>query len=121
MWDPTKGDYRENPYRVHLRKLDTQGHNPPYLRLRFISGGDQQDVGYDFLAWNRGQAYRWRIEWGPGGDRNEARVFLDGRVVMRASYGPAYRPEEHWIEMGVEERAESIVGVIYRNVRIGRR
>lgn len=121
MWDPTKGAYRENPYRVHLRKLDTQGHNPPYLRLRFISGGDQQDVGYDFLAWNPGQVYRFRIEWGPSGDRNEARVLLDGRVVMRAGYGPAYRPAEHWIEMGVEERAESIIGVVYRNVRIGRR
>lgn len=121
MWDPTKGDYRENPYRVHLRKLDTQGHNPPYLRLRFISGGDQQDEGYDFLDWNAGQVYRWRIEWGPGAGRNEARVFLDGRLVIRASYGPGYRPEQHWIELGVEERAESIVGVVYRNLRIGRR
>jgi hypothetical protein len=121
MWDPSKGDYRENPYRVHLRKLDTQGHNPPYLRLRFISGGDQQDEGYDFLAWNPAQVYRWRIEWGPGGGRNEARVYLDGAVVIRASYGPAYRPDTHWIEMGVEERAESIVGIVYRNVRIGRR
>lgn len=121
MWDPTKGAYRENPYRVHLRKLDTQGHNPPYLRLRFISGGDQQDEGYDFLDWNPRQVYRWRVEWGPGGGRNEARVLLDGRIVIRASYGPAYRPEDHWIEMGVEERAESILGVVYRNVRIGRR
>lgn len=121
MWDPSKGDYRENPYRVHLRKLDTQGHNPPYVRLRFISGGDQHDVGYDFLQWNPSQAYRWRIEWGPGGGGNEARVLLDGRVVIRTSYGPAYRPADHWIEMGVEERAESIPGVIYRNVRIGRR
>jgi hypothetical protein len=121
MWDPSKGPYRENPYRVHIRKLDTQGHNPPYVRLRWISGGQEHNEGYDFLAWNPGQAYRWRVEWGPGGGGNEARVLLDGRVVIRTGYGPTYQPQDHWIEMGVEERAESIVGIVYRNVRIGRR
>lgn len=121
MWDPSKGAYRENPYRVHIRKLDEQGHNPPWLRLRFISGGEEHNVGYDFLEWSPNRAYRWRIEWGPGGSGNEARVLLDGRVVIVTGYGPAYRPAEHWIELGVEERAESIVGVTYRNVRIGRR
>ncbi len=121
MWDPSKAPYRENPYRVHVRKLDTQGHNPPYLRLRWISGGQEHNEGFDFLGWNPAQTYRWRVEWGPGGSGNEARVLLDGRVVIRTGYGPAYQPEEHWIEMGVEERAESIPGVVYRNVRIGRR
>ena len=121
MWDPSKGPYRENAYRVHIRKLDTQGHNPPYVRLRFISGGEEHNEGYDFLSWNPNQPYRWRVEWGPGGSGNEARVLLDGRVVIRSGYGPVYRPQDHWIEMGVEERAESIVGVVYRNVRIGRR
>ncbi len=121
MWDPSKGEYRDNPYRVHVRKLDTQGHNPPYVRLRWISGGQEYNTGFDFLGWNPGQVYRWRVEWGPSGGGNEARVLLDGRVVIRTGYGPAYRPAEHWIEMGVEERAESIVGTIYRNVSIGRR
>jgi hypothetical protein len=121
MWDPSRGPYRENPYRVHVRKLDTQGHNPPYLRLRWISGGEEHNEGYDFLDWIPNRAYHWRVEWGPAGSGNEARVLLDGRVVIRSGYGPAYRPEQHWIEMGVEERAESIVGVTFRNVRIGRR
>jgi hypothetical protein len=121
MWDPSKGPYRENPFRVHVRKLDTQGHNPPYVRLRWISGGQEHNEGFDFLAWNPGQAYRWRVEWGPGGSGHEARVLLDGRVVIRTGYGPSYQPADHWIEMGVEERAESIPGVVYRNVSIGRR
>lgn len=121
MWDPSKGPYRENPYRVHIRKLDTQGHNPPYVRLRWISGGQEHNEGFDFLAWNPAQAYRWRVEWGSTGGGNEARVLLDGRVVIRTGYGPTYQPTDHWIEMGVEERAESIVGVVYRNVRVGRR
>ena len=121
MWDPTRGDYRENPFRVHIRKLDTNGHNPPYVRMRFISNGDQHDVGWDFLEWNPNRAYRWRLEWGPRGGGNEARVLLDERLIMRTGYGPTYRPSTHWIELGIEERAETIVGVVFRNVRIGRR
>lgn len=121
MWDPTRGDYRENPFRVHVRKLDTQGHNPPYVRLRFISNGDQHDVGWDFLDWNPNRAYQWRLEWGPSGSGNAARVFVDGQLVISTGYGPAYRPEQHWIEMGIQERAETIVGLVFRNVRIGRR
>ena len=121
MWDPSRGAYRENPFRVHIRKLDTQGHNPPYVRMRFIANGDQHDVGWDFLEWNPSHTYRWRVEWGPGSFGNQARVLLDGRVIMSTSYGPTYSPRDHWIELGIEERAESIVGIIYRNVRIGRR
>jgi hypothetical protein len=117
MWDPSKGAYRENPYRVHIRKLDTQGHNPPYLRLRWIAGGEEHNDGYDFLDWIPSRVYRWRLEWGG----HQARVYLDGQQVITTNYGPTYRPEDHWIEMGVEERAESIPGVVYRNVRIGRR
>ena len=121
MWDPSRGDYRENPFRVHIRKLDTQGHNPPYVRLRFISAGDQHDVGWDFLDWDPRHPYRWRLEWGPGGSGNQARVFLDGRQIIQTSYGPHYQPNQHWIEMGIEERAETIVGLVFRNVSIGPR
>jgi hypothetical protein len=119
IWEPTRCDYRENPYRVHVRKLDTIGHNPPYLRLRFISNGDQHDVGFDFLDWDPRRAYRFRVEWGPSGSGKEVRVLLDGRVVIRTGYGPAYRPAEHWVELSIEEWAESIVGLVYRNVVIG--
>ena len=121
MWDPSRGDYRENPFRVHIRKLDTQGHNAPYVRMRFISEGEQHDVGWDFLEWDPRRAYRWRLEWGPSGGGNQARVFLDERPIMRTNYGPHYRPNQHWIEMGIEERAETIVGIVFRNVRIGPR
>lgn len=121
MWDPSRGAYRENPFRVHIRKLDTQGHNPPYVRMRFISNGDQHDVGWDFLDWNPSHPYQWRLQWGPGAGGNEARVFLDGQLILRTGYGPAYRPEQHWIELGVEERAETIVGMVFRNLRIGPR
>ncbi len=121
MWDPGSGEFRENPFRVNIQKLDTQ-HNPPYVRLRFISDGDERNTGYNELDWNPSQRYRWRVEWGPGTGRNQARVYVNGIEVMRVEYTPVYEPRTHWVEMGVNEsRNESCIGAIYSNVRIGRR
>lgn len=117
MWDPSRGDYRENPFRVHVRKLDTNGHNPPYLRVRWISNGEQFDVGNDFLDWNPNQLYEWRLEWGGG----RANLSLNGARMISINYSRSYSPSQHWVELGVAERAESILGVVYRNVQIGRR
>jgi hypothetical protein len=118
MWDPTRGDYRSNPFRVHIQKLD-QNHNAPYVRLRWISGGEQHDEGHNFTNWNPSQVYRWRIQWGPAGAGNVVDVFVDGTVLMTASYGPSYSPGTHWVELGIAERKESIQGVTYSNVEIG--
>ena len=121
MWDPSRGEYRENPFRVHVRKLDTR-HNPPYVRFRFISEGDERNTGYNFLDWEPSQRYRWRVEWGPGTDRNQASVFVNGIEVMQVAYGPEYAPKTHWVELGVNEsRNESCIGAVYSNVRIGQR
>jgi hypothetical protein len=121
MWDPSSGDFRANPFRVNIQKLDTQ-HNPPYVRLRFISDGDERNTGYNFLDWDPSQRYRWRVEWGPAAERNAARVFVNGVEVMQVAYTPAYEPRTHFVEMGVNEsRNESCIGAIYSNVRIGRR
>jgi hypothetical protein len=121
MWDPGSGEFRANPFRVNIQKLDTQ-HNPPYVRLRFISDGDERNTGYNFLDWDPAQRYRWRVEWGPSTDRNEARVYVNDVEVMQVVYTPPYEPRTHWVEMGVNEsRNESCIGAVFANVRIGRR
>lgn len=121
MWDPGSGEFRTNPFRANIQKLDTN-HNPPYVRFRFISDGDERNTGYNELDWEPSQRYRWRVEWGPGTDRNEARVFVNGIEVMGVEYTPDYEPRTHWVEMGVNEsRNESCIGAIFSNVRIGRR
>jgi len=120
MWDPSRGAYRENPFRVHIQKLDAN-HNRPYVRLRWISEAEEHNTGFNFLDWDPSRVYRWRVEWGPEGSSNAARVFLDGAEVISQRYGPAYRPQVHNIELGVQERAESVIGAVYSNVRIGRR
>jgi hypothetical protein len=120
MWDPSRGAYRANPFRAHIQKLD-DSHNPPYVRLRWIANGEQHDKGYDFTNWEPNRVYRWRIDWRPEGARNAARVYLNGQQIIDVRYTNAYRPEIHWIELGVAERHESIVGVVYSNFRVGAR
>ena len=120
MWDPSRGAYRENPFRVHIQKLDER-HNRPYIRLRWISQLEEHNVGHNFLDWDPARAYRWRLEWGPEGASHVARVFLDGQEIIAERYGPPYRPQVHYVELGVEERQESVIGAVYSNLRIGRR
>jgi hypothetical protein len=120
MWDPTRGEYRENAYRVNLQKLDG-GHESPYFRVRWISNGEQYDFGNDFDAWNLFETYTIRVEWGPGIGSQIVRVYLDGVLQYSQTYVNIYRPATHWIEMGIKDRKESIIGVIYSNVKIGPR
>jgi hypothetical protein len=119
MWDPSAGSYRANPYRVHIQKLHPNPHNPPYLRLRWIANGEQHDEGSNFLAWNPNRTYRFRLEWGPSGNGNRVRVFVDGGVEVDTSYSRAYRPDVHYLELGIAERGESVVGAKYSNFRVG--
>jgi hypothetical protein len=119
MWDPTRGDYRANPFRVHVQKLDSN-HNRPYVRLRWIANGEQHDEGYHYEDWEPDRVYSWRLEWGPSGGSNKARIYLDGQLIIEATYRRDYLPGALWLELGIAERTESIVGTIYSNVRVGK-
>jgi hypothetical protein len=118
MWDPTQGEYRENPYRVNLQKLDSS-HESPYLRIRWISNGEQYDFGNDFEEWDLFHTYHFRIEWGPGIGSQVVRLFLDGELQFEQNYVNIYSPSTHWIELGIKDRKESIIGVVYSNLKIG--
>ncbi len=120
MWDPTLGHFRDNPFRVNIQKLDTN-HNPPYVRLRWIANGEQHNGGHNFLNWDPAQTYHWRIEWGPIAGVRTARVLLNGQPIISMQYSRVYRPQTHWIELGIAARHESIVGAVYANVVIGSR
>jgi hypothetical protein len=121
MYDPSEGKFRENPFRVNLQHNWPPEHNPPWLRLRWISHDDQEDGGHNFNAWDPAQVYTWRIEWGPGIGTQVARVLLDGVELIRLPYGPTYDPTVHWIELGILERRESVIGLVYRNFSVVRR
>ncbi len=121
MWDPTAGNFRTNPFRVNVQHAWPPDHNPPWIRLRWISQGRQEDGGYNFNNWDPGAVYTWRVEWGPDGEDELARVLLDGVEVIRLPYNYQYQPNVHWIELGIEERRESIINLVYRNFAVVRR
>ena len=121
MWDPSAGGFRQNPFRVHVQKLWNNPHNPPFMRFRWISQGREDEAGVNFTNWNPGQVYVFRIDWGPAGSANRARVFLDGIEIMSIGYNRTYAPNTHFIELGVGERGESVIDAIYRNFTVVRR
>jgi len=123
MWDPTRGDYTTNPYRVHLQKMDRRTVDFDYLRLRWISRGQERNIGYNFTDWNPERVYRFRLEWGDflNIDTQWVRVLFDGVEILTRNYEFPYRPSTHWIELGGAPRNETLEQAIYSNVRIGTR
>jgi len=121
MWDPSAGDFRQNPFRVHVQKLWQNPHNPPFMRLRWISQGRERDAGVNFTNWNPTQVYTFRLDWGPSGGANTARVLLDGVEIMTIGYNRTYAPNTHFIELGIAERGESVIDAVYRNFSVVRR
>lgn len=122
MWDPTMGEYTTNPFRVHIAKFDTNLVRFGYLRLRFISNGQESNDRADIFDWNPNQIYNFRLEWGafPGVVSSQrARVLLDGREVLVRNYDNIYKPNSHWVELGMAPRSESLEQALYSNVVIG--
>jgi len=90
------------------------------MRLRWLAAGRVYEEGTNYLRWDPNERYTFRLEWGPvNEDSFFAFLYLDGRLMIQLEYFPAYRPTQHYIEMGIEARQESIVGAIYSNVHIG--
>jgi hypothetical protein len=122
MWDPTAGDYTENPYRVHIAKYDTNVVTRWHVRLRWISRGQERNTGIDMSTWDPNRIYNWRMEWGGFDnviDSQQVRVLLDGQQIMERNYDPIYNPSTHWIELGMAPRNETLEQAIFSNVRIG--
>ena len=122
MWDPTKGDYRENPYRVNLSKLDYRTAAFDDVRLRWISRGEEHNTGISFYDFEPQIVYEWALVWGDAqGVGEHVKVFLDGIEILSRNYSAPYHPKTHWIELGNCERQETLEMAIYSNVRIGAR
>jgi hypothetical protein len=41
--------------------------------------------------------------------------------VIRLPFIDSYQPATHWIELGIQERRESIIDLVYRNFAVVRR
>ena len=124
MWDPSKGDYTENPFRMHLQKMDINTVRFNDVRLRWISRTQEANTGISFFDFERDQNYSWLIEWGTFQgipNAQHVKVFLDGFEILSRNYDRPYTPNPHWVELGNCEREETLEQAIFSNVRIGSR
>lgn len=123
MWDPSKGEYTLNPFRMHLQKLDRSTVRRDDVRLRWISRGQETNVGITFFDFEPSFVYSWRIEWGtfPGISSQHVKVFLDGQEILNRNYDRPYSPNPHWVELGNCDREETLEEAIWSNLRIGTR
>lgn len=123
MWDPSKGEYTTNPFRMHLQKMDRNTVNFDDVRLRWISRGQEANTGISFFDFQPDIVYDWRIEWGtfPGIPSEHVKVFLQGEEILNRNYDRPYSPNPHWVELGNCEREETLELAIWSNLRIGTR
>jgi hypothetical protein len=122
MWDPTRGEFTDNPFRVNIAKYDTELVTFGHLRLRWISQGEERNTWIDFYDWHPEQIYTFRMEWGAFPEivsTQRVRVLMDGREILVRNYDKIYRPTTHWVELGMAPREESLERAIYSNVTIG--
>jgi hypothetical protein len=122
MWDPSRGDYTANPFRVTLSKFDTNIVDRWHMRLRFIANGEETNTGINFYQWDPRKVYRFRMEWGAFPEivsSQRVQVLMDGSVILVRNYDRLYLPDTHWVELGMAPRSESLEQATYSNVRIG--
>ncbi|GMR23427.1 MAG: hypothetical protein BMS9Abin37_1855 [Acidobacteriota bacterium] len=123
MWDPSKGEYTTNPFRMHLQKLDRSTVRLNDVRLRWISRSQETNTGISFFDFEPSIVYSWRIEWGtfPGIKSQHVKVFLDEQEILNRNYDSPYSPNPHWVELGNCDRKETLEEAIWSNLRIGSR
>jgi hypothetical protein len=123
MWDPSKGEYTTNPFRMHLQKMDRETVRVGDVRLRWISRGQETNTQISFFDFEPQIVYDWRIEWGtfPGIPSQHVKVFLQGQEILNRNYDRPYGPNPHWVELGNCERGETLEQAIWSNLRIGTR
>jgi len=119
MWDPSRGDFSRNPYRVNLQKLDPRSGASRPFRLRWTANGELVEDANSFNDWTPASTYTLRMFWEPEGPIYVAKVQRDGLATLAVEFRRAYNPARHRIELGGAPTGESLEGAVYSNVRIG--
>ena len=115
------GAFRDHPWKMHLVQradyprgmeiiwrnggTDAGGGDPGDHRIKLI------DTPISFSGSN---VYHFRLDWGPYGYT----IAVNGEVVMEDEWDHWYEPPNHRVSLGCYPRAESIIGIIYRNVKL---
>jgi len=112
--------FRNHPWKMHLEQRsdgDGTGMKITWRNNGFGEGepGDHVLKVDPAVPWNSSQVYHFVLDWSPRGFSVE----IDGEEWFADGFGGnPYAPANHRISLGCYPRAESFVGIIYRNVKL---
>jgi len=115
------GAFRDHPYKMHLvQRADF----PSGMEIIFRNGGTDANGGDPGdhrikltstpINFSSSQVYHFNVTWGMFGYS----VAVNGVNIFSDGWDHWYEPASHRIELGCIQRAETIIGIIYRNVTL---
>jgi hypothetical protein len=111
--------FRNHPWKMHLeQRSDGDGTGMKLIWRNGDSGdgdpGDHTGRNDSTVNWNGNQVFHFVFEWTPG----HYSVSVDGRVWFEGGFNRPYAPGNHRISLGCYPRGETIIGAIWRNIKI---
>lgn len=119
--------FRDDPWKMHL---EIRADVPGAVKLIWRRGCNTTEACDNMhnpriaMNWSASKVYHFTLAWG-GGNMSVNICEYNGASCVATMYtgtgtGP-YNPSNHRVEIGTRPRGESLIGAIYRNVRIGPR
>ena len=119
--------FRDDPWKMHL---EIRSDVPGAVKLIWRRGCNTSDECDNTdnpkipITWSASKVYHFTLAWG-GGSMSVNICEYNGTSCVATMYtgsgtGP-YAPPNHRVELGTRPRGESLIGAIYRNVRINPR
>ena len=115
------GVFRDHPWKMHLVQradfprgveiiwrnggTDANGGDPGDHRIKLID----QPIGFSSSS-----VYHFQLDWGPYGYT----ILINGVEVMSDGWDHWYEPPNHRVSLGCYPRGETMIGIIYRNVKL---
>jgi len=112
--------FRNHPWKMHLeQRSDGDGTGMKLIWRNGDAGdgdpGDHTGRNDSTVNWNGGSVFHFVVEWTP----SHYSVSVDGRVWFEGGLARPFAPPNHRVSLGCYPRDETMIGAIWRNVRIG--
>ena len=112
--------FRDGPFKMHLvQRADyPTGIEIVWRNGRARDNGDPGDhrikLNSTPITFRSSTVYHFQLDWSPSGYN----IAVNGTTVLADGWGRSYNPVPLRIQLGCIPRADSFVGIIYRNVKL---
>ena len=115
------GAFRDHPWKMHLVQ---RADYPSGMEIIWRNGGTDANGGDPGdhriklidtpISFSSSRVYHFKLDWGTRGYT----IAVNGVVVLEDGWDHWFEPSNHRIELGCVPRADSFIGIIYRNVTL---